>query len=312
MNLKFNKPTPQMTDAAKVWHTEECDADYPGQRFQLLQDELLCDFESQYQNIKVFKHKKFGTVLALDGGVQATTYDEFLYQEMLAYLPLCSVLEPKKVLVVGGGDGGIVRELLKDSRVKEITLVDIDEQVMQVCKKHIPSMGKYLEEEKVSVIVGDAQEYIKSCNDKFDVVILDVTDYAICSDEENELLGKDFYTQLKEIVNDGGVVSYQAFSPYQNNDSLKIEIDNMKAAANMICYGVVPVPSFPNGNIAILFGRIMKEVGKQYECLDIPVYKISAMKAKEMGLRCYYDKYHVSCCTLPLEFSAWFEELAGS
>ena len=300
-----------MTDKSKVWHTEECDADYPGQRFQLLQDEVVCDFKSQYQAIKVFTHKQFGTVLSLDGCVQATTYDEFLYQEMLTYLPLCSVLEPEKVLVIGGGDGGIVRELLKDSRVREIILVDIDEQVMKVCKEHIPSMGKYLEDERVSVIIGDAKEYIKTCDITFDVVVIDVTDYAICSDEENQLLGKAFFTQLREIIKDGGVVSYQAFCPYQNNDALKVEIENIKAATKMICYGVVPVPSFPNGNIGILFGRMTKESGKNYEQLDVPVYKISAVKAKEMGLRCYYEKYHISCCTLPLEFSAWLEESIG-
>jgi spermidine synthase len=300
-----------MTDDVRIWHTEECEDDYPGQRFQLLQDELLCDLKSPYQSIKVFKHKMFGTVLALDGCVQATTYDEFLYQEMLTYLPLCSVLEPKKVLVVGGGDGGIVRELLKDSRVEDITLVDIDEQVLQVCKEYIPSMGKYLEHDKVSVIIGDAQEYIKYCSDKFDVVILDVTDYAICEEKDNQLLNKDFYAQLKNIMNDGGVVSYQAFSPYQNNNGLRIEIENMKGATDMIGYGFVPVPSFPNGMIAILFGRITKELGKNYESLNAPVYRISAAMAKEMGLRCYYDEYHVSSCTLPLEFKVWFEETAG-
>ena len=298
-----------MAEEKQTWHVEECDTDYPGQQFQHLQEELLCDFQSPFQSIKVYKHKMFGTVLALDGCVQATTYDEFLYQEMLTYLPLCSVKEPKKVLVVGGGDGGIVRELLKDSRVEEITLVEIDEEVMQVCKEHLPSMGKYLENEKVSVIVGDAKEFVKSCTNKFDVVILDVTDYAISSDEENQLLGKKFYSQLKEIINDGGVVSYQAFSPYQNNELLKMEIENMRAGAGSICYGSVPVPSFPNGMIGILFGRITKEKGKNYNPLDTPVHIISSEEAKEMGLRCYYDEYHISSCTLPLEFSSWFEKM---
>ena len=298
-----------MTEEKQTWHVEECDDDYPGQRFQHLQEELLCEFQSPFQSIKVYKHKMFGTVLALDGCVQATTYDEFLYQEMLTYLPLCSVKDPKKVLVVGGGDGGIVRELLKDDRVEEITLVEIDEKVMQVCKEHLPFMGKYLENEKVSVIVGDAKEFIKSCTNKFDVVILDVTDYAISSDEENQLLGKEFYSQLKEIMNDNGVVSYQAFSPYQNNDFLKTEIENMRAGAGLICYGSVPVPSFPNGMIGILFGRITKEKGKVYDPLDTPSYRISSEEAKKMGLRCYYDKYHVSSCTLPLEFSSWFEKM---
>ena len=298
-----------MTEETKAWHVEECDVDYPGQRFLMLQEEVLCDIQSEFQNIKVFKHKKFNTVLALDGCVQVTTYDEFLYQEMLTYLPLCSVSEPIKVLVVGGGDGGIVRELLKDSRVEEIILVEIDKKVMEVCKKHIPSMGQYLDYKKVKVIVGDAKEYIKTCDDKFDVVILDVTDYAISdSDEENQLLGKDFYSQLKQIMNDGGVISYQAFSPYQNNDLLKTEIENMRAGAGMICYGYVPVPSFPNGMIGILFGRITKEIDKTYKRLDIPVFKISPKKAKDMGLRCYYDRYHESSCTLPLEFCSWFEE----
>lgn len=301
-----------MTDES--WHTECCEADYPGQRFQLLEEEVLCSTKSSFQEIRVFKHKKFGTVLSLDKCIQATTYDEFLYQEMLTYLPLCSVSEVKNVLVIGGGDGGVVRELLKDSRVEKITLVDIDKGVMDVCKQYIPSMGKYLDDERVTVVVGDAKDFIKTCgDDEFDIIILDVTDYAIVEGEEdNQLLDKEFYTNLRNAMKDGGVVSYQAFSPYQNNGSLRVEIENMKSAANTICYGYVPVPSFPNGNIGILYGRIIKDLTKEHPALGCPVYRISPQKAKEMGLRCYYDKYHVASCSLPLEFSEWFQEVSQS
>lgn len=285
-----------------TWHTEQNDSDYSGQRFQLLQDQILCDIQSPYQRIKVFKHKKFGTVLTLDDCVQATTYDEFLYQEMLTYLPLCSVASPEDVLVVGGGDGGIVRELLKDARVKKITLVDIDEMVLDTCKKFIPSMGRYLDHDKVTIVIEDANTYVETCSKMFDVVIVDITDI----DVTEKIFGHKFYTRFKEIVNDGGVVAFQTYSPYQANANLKCEIENLLCCCKMIGYGFAPVPSFPNGNIGILFGRITKDNEGEYKPLNKPVYRITSEMAGEMGLKCYYDEYHESCCVMPLGFRDWF------
>ena len=86
---------------SREWHVEECQSSYPGQKFLLQEEKVLYENKSEYQHIKVFVHEKYGTVLSLDGSVQATTYDEFLYQEMLSFLPLCSHPQPSKVLILG-------------------------------------------------------------------------------------------------------------------------------------------------------------------------------------------------------------------
>ena len=300
-----------MENAEGCWHLEQNDTHYPGQRFQLLQEKIVCERQSNFQSIKVFEHKKFGTVLTLDGCVQCTTFDEFLYQEMLTFLPLCSVSAPSNVLVIGGGDGGIVRELLKDSRVERITLVDIDEEVLNTSKEFIKSMGDSLDDGKVNILICDASVYVQSCSETFDVIIIDLVDDG----EEDEspmnfdIFGKEFYGKLRELIKDGGVLAQQTYSPYSNDKLLAAEVELFRCAADQLCYGFVPVPSFPNGNIGILFGRVVKDGETTGTQLRTPSYVITADRAKEMNLRCYYDEFHESCCTLPLAFRDWFYNL---
>ena len=296
---------------AKQWHTEEDETEYPGQRFQLEENELIYETKSQYQTIRVFDHVKFGRVLSLDGCVQGSTFDEFLYQEMLTYLPLCSTEDVSKVLVLGGGDGGVAREAVKDPRVKSVVVVDIDEKVVETCRKFIPSMAASFDNPKVTLVIENAKTYLKNQPDNsFNAVILDLTDSpAREEDSEPAFINSDLMRDIRRVLVDGGVLSQQDFAPYSNNILLAKSVGVFKAATTNICYGSVPVPCFPNGAIGICFGRVWKN-GQDHIDLSCPVWKISEDCAVKMGLRCYYDVYHTASCTLPLDFKIWWRELA--
>ena len=286
------------------WLEYEDDDTFKGQKFYLKQDKLLAELESEYQIIKVIEHPKFQKTLFLDGCIQLSEYDEYLYHEMLTFLPLCCLdLIQIRALVVGGGDGGTARELLRDPRVSEITLVDIDNEVIETSKELLPFTGHSFNDERVKVIIADATEYIKSCEEGiFDIVLLDIPDYV-------ENFDKQFYRNIKNSVANGGMVALQTYAPLTNDDELEDEVEDFWEAVDDICYGYVPVPCYPNGVNGILFGRVIKESFREYPQLNTPTHLISAQKAEEMGLRCYYDKFHVSACTLPLQFAKWFASL---
>jgi len=269
-------------------------------------------------------------VLTLDDCVQGTSYDEFLYQEMLTFCALASVADRQKleVLVVGGGDGGVAREALKDDRVGCVTVVDIDEEVTRTSQKFFPSMGNAFKDQRVNLVIGDAVEYIDKCTatqKKFDVIIIDLTDVALTADDDTNgaerTLNKTTYTKMRNITHHGSIIAEQTYYPYSNNELLKAEMALFQHAVDQIGYATVPVPSFPNGGIGIAFGRVLfhndsntQESSSYYNHKDlrIPLYRIDAQRAQQMGLNCYYDKYHEAACVLPLQMELWFQELYGN
>ncbi|XP_031553874.1 spermidine synthase-like, partial [Actinia tenebrosa] len=119
----------------------EVNSQWPGQAMSLEVNSVLFEGKSKYQDILVFKSKTYGTVLVLDGVIQATERDEHSYQEMITFLPLNSHPNPKKVLVIGGGDGGVIREVSKHPSVETIVQCEIDEEVISISKKHLPSLA---------------------------------------------------------------------------------------------------------------------------------------------------------------------------
>ena len=199
--------------------------------------------------------------------------------------------------------------MLRDERVDQVVLVDIDKEVLSVCKKFMPSMSTSLDDPRVEVCIQDATKYVKETPERFDVVILDLTDNGLDDEMETKIFGEEFYMNLRKIILDNGVIAQQTYSPYSCNEKLAFEVKVFKNTANKVCYGFVPVPSFPNGNIGILFGRVCKGIDDVYCNLDSPIHLINKKKAVDMGLKCYYNQFHESCCVLPLYFTNWFHSL---
>ncbi len=176
-----------------------------GQTFRI--DELLFEVKSDHQHIVIFKNAAFGRVLVLDGVVQTTEKDEFIYHEMLTHVPIFAHGNVKRVLIIGGGDGGMLREVVRHNTVEEITQVEIDRQVIEMCKTHLPrhSDGAF-DDPRVRIVIDDGLNFVTTTDGQYDVIISDSTD-PIGPGEA--LFRTDFYQACKKCLNPGGILVSQ-------------------------------------------------------------------------------------------------------
>lgn len=224
---------------------------WPGQAMSLEVEQVLFNGKSKYQDILVFKSKTYGNVLVLDGVIQATERDEFAYQEMLAHLPLCSHPDPKKVVVIGGGDGGILREIAKHPGVEEITLCEIDEMVIETSKKYMPAMSVGFNDKRVKLHIGDGAEYLKQRKGEFDVCIVDSSDPI---GPAETLFTQPFYQAIVEALKPNGIVSTQAECQWLHLDLITNLIEFSKKMFKHAEYSFVTIPTYPSGQIGFLLG----------------------------------------------------------
>lgn len=177
--------------------------------------------QTRYQTIEIFDTEVYGKILTLDGHIQLTEFDEFAYHEALVQIPLLSLKNPKRVLVVGGGDGGVIRELCKLSEVEHIDMVEIDKGVIEACKKHLPTVnGGAFDDPRVHVHIADAFAFVKEGPEPYDLIVADSTDtYEDETGALSEMLfTQEFYEDCKAILSDDGLVVTQAdnlvYCPY--------------------------------------------------------------------------------------------------
>lgn len=176
---------------------------------------------SAFQQIDVLESEVFGRLLLLDGHIQLTTFDEAAYHELLVQVPMLNLPHARRALVVGGGDGGVLRELAKHPGLEQIDMVEIDEAVVRLSREHLPtvSAGSF-DDPRVRLVVGDAFEFVQGEEGPYDIVVVDSTD--VYEDEEGELsealFTKGFYSDVHRLLAPGGIVVTQAdnivFCPY--------------------------------------------------------------------------------------------------
>lgn len=166
--------------------------------------------QSRFQKIEVYDTCAYGRILVLDDIVQLSEKDEFIYHEMLCQPPIFLQGKPEKVLIVGGGDGGSLKEVLRHRGVKEVWMVEIDGKVIEVCQKHLPKVsGRAFNDKRAKVLTEDGKEFISRYNNFFDVIILDLSDPA---GPAKELISLKFYQNVKKALKKGGVISIQSGS----------------------------------------------------------------------------------------------------
>ena len=179
---------------------------WPGQAMTLKVNQILHHEKSKFQDVLLFESSDYGIVLVLDNVIQCTERDEFSYQEMITHLGLFSHPDPKRVLVIGGGDGGVLREVVKHECVEEATLVDIDEAVIRNSKKFLPGMSVGFQHKNVNVVVGDGFEYLKEHKNEYDVIITDSSDP---DGPAESLFQESYFGLLNEALREGGIVTTQ-------------------------------------------------------------------------------------------------------
>lgn len=180
-------------------------------RFGVRLTERLFDGQSDFQRVEVFETAFFGRALALDGYFMTSEGDEFLYHEMLVHVPLMMAPAVQDVLVIGGGDGGTVREVLRYPGVRRVTMVEIDPLVIEVSKRYLAKIGTAWDDPRLEVRVGDGIRFVRDAADgAFDVVLLDGTDPV---GPAEGLFNESFYRDVKRVLRPEGVFALQSESP---------------------------------------------------------------------------------------------------
>lgn len=208
-------------------------------------DRVLCDVQSPYQRIEIVDTPVFGRALFLDGHIQLTELDESAYHECLVQIPLLSMQSPRRALVIGGGDGGVIREILKHSSIQSVDMLEIDRLVIDSCRQHMPflSAGAF-DDPRLNLVIGDAFENIKALHPGYDLIIADATD--VYEEEEGELsealFSEDFYRSLRDLLSDTGLLVTQAdnllFCPYSLEDVM-LSFDRAFPSSGSY-WGIVP------------------------------------------------------------------------
>jgi spermidine synthase len=206
-------------------------------RVRLEAARVLHEVKTQHQHLVIFENPTWGTVLMLDGVCQLTTSDEFVYHEMMAHVPLMAMARPRRVLVVGGGDGGVLREVLKHPSVEKATLCEIDRAVIDLSLKHYPEIAAgCLDDARADLVIADGLKYVAETREKFDAIIVDSSEPIGPS---AVLHTREFFTDCKRALKEGGILVTQNGLPFLFPEHLKatteIFASLFKAASPYMC-----------------------------------------------------------------------------
>jgi len=261
---------------SNLWIEEKFE-DFLGIKFKV--ERVLFSGKSEFQTVDVVETKGHGKMLLNDGLIMVTERDEFAYHDMIAHVPLFVHPEPKNVLVIGGGDGGTAREVLRHNSVEKCTMVEIDGMVVEACREHIPQTSKDLDHPKMNLIIGDGVEFVKTTDEKFDVIIVDSTDPI---GPAQPLFGEAFYQDVFNCLADDGIVVSQGESSWYAMDIQKSLLNVLNAVfPNNYLYSFSNL-TYPGGLWSFTFAS------KKYH----PVNDFNAARVEASGLD--FDYYNAS------------------
>jgi spermidine synthase len=199
---------------------------------------------TDFQDLQMVETEEWGNMLILDDMVMTTEKDEFVYHEMVAHVPLFTHPNPKNVLVVGGGDGGVIREVLKHQSVEKVTLVDIDGKVIEYSKKYLPTIASGFHNERVEVKVDDGFMYIAKSEKAFDVIMVDSTEPV---GPAVNLFTKGFYAGISKALKDDGIFVAQTDNPWFKADLIKQAFHDVQEIFPVTRLYTANIPTYPSG-----------------------------------------------------------------
>ncbi len=223
----------------------------PGLIQKLRCDNILCEEKTPFQDIVIFTNPVFGVVLALDNVIQTTENDEFIYHEMMTHVPVLGHGSVERVLVIGGCDGGILRNVLRYPNVREAVMVEIDERVIELSKKHLPKLcRKAFEDSRAKVIIGDGFKYVAETQEKFDILFIDSTDPV---GPGKCLFTPDFYRNCKRCLTPGGIVTAQSGVPFLLPETPRTLNASLRPVFADVAFYLCDIPSFVCGPAAFVW-----------------------------------------------------------
>jgi len=241
--------------------------------------------KTEFQELAMIETEEFGHMLVLDGMVMTTEKDEFVYHEMVAHPALFTHPNPDNVLIVGGGDGGVVREVLKHPNVKKAVLVDIDGKVIEYSKKYLPSIAGKLEDPRVEVIVNDGYMHIHDHKKTYDVIMVDSTEPV---GPAVNLFTKGFYQGIHDALKEDGIFVAQTDNPWFKADLIRSVNRDVKEVFGIVRVYAANIPTYPSGLWTFTMGS------KKYDPLAVDESKIP-----ELDTRYYSPRLHKAAFALP-------------
>lgn len=237
----------------ELWFTEHHSK---GVDFSIRVDKQLHTEQSEFQRIDVFESKEFGRFLTLDGLMMLTEKDEFIYHDMIVHVPMATNPNVKRVLVIGGGDGGTVRELTRYKGIEKIDMVDIDEMVVKVCRELLPFTSRKLDDPRVTLYFEDGLKFVRTVEEKYDLIIVDSTDPF---GPGEGLFTKEFYGNCFRALTDDGILVNQHENPYYDSyqASMKRANQRIKDFFPVCRVYQAHIPTYPSGHW--LFGFASKK-----------------------------------------------------
>lgn len=221
-----------------------------GQRFTI--DRMLHEVCTEHQHLVIFENARMGRVMALDGVIQTTEADEFIYHEMLTHVPILAHGLARRVLIIGGGDGGMLREVAKHRDVESITMVEIDGTVVDMCKEFLPEHSKgAFEDPRLNLVIDDGMRFVATTNEKFDVIISDSTD-PIGPGEV--LFSENFYQACRRCLNEGGILVTQNGTPFMQLSEVQTTARRMNGLFPDWHFYQAAVPTYIGGAMTFAWG----------------------------------------------------------
>ncbi|MBW6409960.1 polyamine aminopropyltransferase [Clostridium weizhouense] len=271
----------------ELWYTEQHTDDV---RFSIKVDRELHSEQSKFQRIDILESKEFGKFFTLDGLMMVTEKDEFIYHDMIVHVPMATNPNIKKVLVIGAGDGGTVRELTRYKTIEKIDMVEIDERVVELCREYFPQTASQLDEERVNLFFEDGLKFVRNKENEYDLIIVDSTDPF---GPGEGLFTKEFYGNCYKALTDDGILVNQHESPYYDYYARSMQSAHEKIVEFFPINRVYQahIPTYPSGHW--LFGF----ASKKYD----PINDLNADAWNILGLKTkYYNTdLHVGCFALP-------------
>jgi len=218
---------------------------HSGFRIRLKADRVLFDSETEHQHLIIIETPEFGRVMMLDGVIQLASKDEFVYHEMMAHVPLFAHGRAKKALIIGGGDGGVLREALRHPELESVTLCEIDRRVIDLCRAHFPevSAGAY-DDPRTRIVIADGTKFVAETDERFDVIMVDSTDPI---GPGAVLYTREFYADCRKALAKGGLLTTQNGLPFLQAAELKQSVGYFRELFNDAFAYLATTPTYVGG-----------------------------------------------------------------
>lgn len=254
---------------------------------------VLYEGRSDYQSIRVLDTVPFGRALILDGALQTTETDEFIYHEMMVHPALVSLAQPERVLIIGGGDGGCLRRALEHP-LRQVVQVELDRGVVEACRRYLPQVSRgAFDDPRLRLLFADGYEFVEKAQEPFDAIIVDLTD-PFPSGPSLRLFTAEFYQAVRRILTEQGLMVTQSSSPLLVTDELLRVYANLKAVFPLVRVCLAPVPSYPG----VLWSFTLASGGNDPLALDEATVR-QRLEARGISPRYYSPQMHLASFALP-------------